>query len=239
MKKKLLIICATHGNERIGLEAVEKLKSKGLSDYFDVVIANQEALAKNVRFTDCDLNRSYPGNKESSLYEKRRAAEILEISRGYGYVIDMHEASSGTEDFIIIAKDRLPGSFPVDLVDMDTVLLWPEPKGPLCEVVENAIELEFGVKDRDREEVIEKATMILEDFIGKIYTNEQRWVASQRVYCVYGTLNTEEFGADIATLEDFVETKVNGEEFYPLLVGQYLDDNIVCYKMRLQQEQGA
>lgn len=132
MRKKLLIICATHGNERIGLETVTELERKGLSNCFDPIVANVEALNKNVRFTDCDLNRSYPGDKGSALYEKRRAAEILEIAKGYEYVIDMHEASSGTEDFIIIA-----------------------------------------------------------------------------------------------------ETEVDGERFYPLLVGHYLEDGIVCYKIKL------
>lgn len=235
MKKKLLIICATHGNEKIGLEVVAELERKGLSDRFDQIVANTEALAKNVRFADCDLNRSYPGDEESDLYEKRRAAEILEIAKNYEYVIDMHEASSGTEDFIIIAKDRLPRSFPVSLVNMDTVLLWPEPKGPLCEVVENAIELEFGVKNRNREEAVAKAVTTLEDFIGKIYAGEQRQApASQKIYRVYGTLNTEDFGADIDSLKDFEETEANGEIFYPLLVGQYLNDGIVCYKMKLQ-----
>lgn len=234
MKKKLLIICATHGNERIGLEAAEELKKKGLTDCFDMVIANQEALTKNMRFVDCDLNRSYPGKRESNLYEKRRAAEILGISREYEYVIDMHEASSGMSDFIIIAKNKLPDSFPVNLVDIDTMLLWPEPKGPLCEVIENAIELEFGVKNRNREEVIDKATIILEDFIGKIYAGEQKQTPiSKKTYCVYGELDVAEFQTDIATLEDFVETIINGEKFYPLLVGQYLSDGIVCYKMRL------
>lgn len=234
MKKKLLIICATHGNERIGLEAVTELERKGLSDRFDSIIANVEALNKSVRFIDCDLNRSYPGDKNSSLYEKRRAAEILEIAKDYEYVIDMHEASSGTEDFIIIAKDRMCQTFPVELVSMDTVLLWPDPKGPLGEVLENEIELEFGVKGRDREEIIAKAAEVLEDFIGKIYSEETKQKpSSKEIYQVYGKLMTNNFKKDINILKDFVETEVNGERFYPLLVGQYLDLGIVCYKMRL------
>jgi len=145
-----------------------------------------------------------------------------------------YEASSGTEDFIIIAKDRMCQAFPVELVNMDTVLLWPDPKGPLGEVLENEIELEFGVKDRDREEAIAKAVEVLEDFIGKIYSEgAKQWPSSKEIYQVYGKLMTDDFKEDINTLEDFIETEVSGERFYPLLVGQYLDDGIVCYKMKL------
>lgn len=234
MKKKLLIICATHGDERIGLEAVAELECKNLSDCFDSIVANIEALNKNVRFADCDLNRSYPGDKNSALYEKRRAAEILEIAKGYKYVIDMHEASSGTEDFIIIAKNRMCQAFPVEFVNMDTVLLWPDPKGPLGEILENEIELEFGVKGRDREEVIAKATEVLEDFIGKIYAKEiEQKPSTKKTYQVYDKLTTDDFKKDINALKDFVETEAGGEKFYPLLAGQYIENGIVCYKMRL------
>jgi hypothetical protein len=237
MKKKLLIICATHGNEKIGLEAMAELRRKNLSDYFDCIVANAEALKKNIRFVDCDLNRCYPGDKASTLYEKRRAAEILEIAKDYEYVIDMHEVSSGTEDFIIIAKDRMCQTFPVELVNMHTVLLWPDPKGPLGEILENEIELEFGVKGRDREEVIAKAVEVLEEFIGKIYSEEtKQWPSSKEIYQVYGKLMIDDFKKDINPLKDFVETEVGEERFYPLLVGQYLEDGIVCYKMRLLEK---
>lgn len=236
--KQLLLICATHGNERIGLETVEMLEKKGLSDYFDYIIANRKALDENVRFSDRDLNRSYPGNKNSDMYEERRACEILEIAKEYKYVIDMHEASSGINDFIIIPRDRLCREFPIGLLDLDIVLLWPEPKGPLGQCIENEIELEFGVKHRGKEEVIPLAVDIIEKFISKIYSRDQEQLFSpKKTYLVYDNLKTGDFEGDINDLEDFKEANINGETFYPVLVGQYLkDEGIVCYKMNLFKE---
>lgn len=234
-EKKLLLICSTHGNEKIGLETVEVLEKKGLSEYFDYIIANPKALDENTRFSDRDLNRSYPGNKDSDMYEERRACEILEIAKAYKYVIDMHEASSGINDFIIIPRDRLCKEFPIELLDLDIALLWPEPKGPLGQFIENEVELEFGVKYREREEVIPLAVEIVEKFISRIYSDSKdQFFPSKKIYLVYDDLKSDDFTGDVSELEDFKETTVDRETFYPLLVGQYLEDlGIVCYKMKL------
>ena len=233
-----MLICATHGNERIGLETVEILEKKGLSGYFDYIIANRKALDENVRFSDRDLNRSYPGNKDSDLYEERRACEILEIAKEYKYVIDMHEASSGINDFIIIPRDRLCREFPIELLDLDIALLWPEPKGPLGQFIENEVELEFGVKYREREEVIPLAVGIVEKFISRIYSDDKgQLFPPKKTYLVYDDLKAGDFTGDMANLEDFKEVGIDEEFFYPLLVGQYFkDEGIVCYKMKLFEE---
>lgn len=230
-KKKILIIAATHGDEAIGLEATNKLKKKGLDKYFDVLIANPKALAKNARSVDVDLNRSYPGNKKSVFYEERIAYDNLKVAKNYKYIIDMHEADEGKDDFIIVPRENLSDLFPLDLIDLQKVLLWPDPKGPLSQVLENAIELEFGIKNRDRKELIAKATKILENFI--LGTNGKKISFSKKdIYYVYGKLMKQDSSFDMSQMRDFIEIENNKEKFYPLLVGQYLRDNIVCYKMR-------
>jgi succinylglutamate desuccinylase len=165
MEKKLLIIIYTHGNEKIGEEIVERLKSKGLDKFFDCLTANPEAAKKNIRFMEADLNRSYPGKENSNIYELRQASKNLKIARKYKFVIDIHEASSGINDFIIIPRERGVSLFPLNLINLDTVLFWPDPSGPISQILDNSIELEFGTKDRDRNKIISKAIKILEDFI--------------------------------------------------------------------------
>ena len=232
MEKEMLIICATHGNEKIGIELVKNLKEKKLDKYFDYLIANQKAMKKNVRFLDCDLNRSYPGNKNSEKYEERRSYEIFKIAKDYKYVLDIHEASSGINNFIIIPRKKLGKVFPIDLINLNIILLWPNPKGPLGQFLKNVVELEFGVKNKKREAIVEKATKIVEGFIENIYSDKKLKNNSfQKNYYVYGKLNSKDFSGKINTLKDFKKTKLGNEEFYPLLVGQYLKDGIVCYKM--------
>ncbi len=232
--KKILIIAATHGNEPLGIEILEKLKSKGLDKFFDTLIANPKALEQKKEYIDINLNRIYPGKIDSDIYEVKKAAQNLKIAKKYEYVIDLHEASLGKDDFIIVPREKLSKKFPLQYVDLDTILLWPDPKGPLGEVLETCIELEFGMKDRDRNEAIEKGVKIIEKFIKQTKKHKDKKTEKlKNVYYVFGKLMKDEFSGDINQLQDFKLTQINGEKFYPLLVGQYLQkENIVCYKMR-------
>lgn len=229
--KKILFIIATHGDEKIGLEVIERLKLKKLNRFFDCLIASPRALRKNARFIDVDLNRSYPGAKNSKLYEKKRAYENLQKAKKYQYVVDIHEASQGINNFIIAPRERLPKLFPINLINLKTILLWPNPKGSLSQILENAIELEFGMKNKKREKVIRVAGNIIEKFIKNIYQKKKE-KKKQKLYYVYGNLTGKEFSDKKRKLRDFCRTKINGETFYPLLVGQYLRDGIICYKMK-------
>lgn len=233
--QKILIIVATHGHEKIGLEVVEKLKQKGLQRYFDCLVANPRALRQNKEFIDLNLNRVYPGKKDSHFYEERRAFQNLRKARQYRYVIDIHEASEGRDDSVIVPRTKLSRKFPIHFIDLGKVLLWPDPKGPIAQVLENAIELEFGVKAHKREDVIRRAESILEQFIKRISLKNFRGTGARRqdVYYVYGKLMQNEYQRDIKYLQDFRETQNNGEKFYPLLTRQYLKYGIVCYKMKL------
>lgn len=232
---KLLIICSTHGDEKIGLEVVKQLKSDGLESFFDVLVANPRANEKNVRYIEKDLNRSYPGEKNSDIYEESLAFKNLEIAKKYQYIIDIHEADEGRDDFIIIPRKKMSNKFPLEFIDLKRVLLWPDPKGPIGSVLENSIELEFGSKNRDRSEMIEKATTIIKNFI--ILTNkEQPKITYLRkdIYFVYGKLEISNFSGELKALVDFEEYNKGNEKFIPLLAGQYLKSGIICYKMKMQ-----
>jgi len=229
--KKILLIIATHGDEKIGLEIIKRLEKQKNIDAVDCLVANPRALELGVRFTDFDLNRAYPGDKNSSLYEKRRAVEVLEMAREYQYVIDLHEASQGSDDFIILPRENR-GNFPLELINLKTVLFWPDPRGPLGDILENAIELEFGMKNRNRVEVVARATEIVIDFITAVSSQGNIKAEKKDFYQVYGKLTESEKKIEPGQLIDFTRTIIKGEEFYPLLTGQYLKDNILCYKMK-------
>ncbi len=233
MQKKILLIIGTHGNERIGIEIVTRLRLLGLDKYFDYLLANPLALIENKRYIENDLNRSYPGNKTSRVYEVRLAAYNVRIAKKYQYVIDLHEASSGTDDFIIVPKMNISKKFPLSWIPLKRVLLWPDPVGPISQILPQAIELEFGMKGRNREQVIKRATAITRTFISCVFGREK--ISGERkkdVYYVYGKLLKTEYDGNVSQWRDFRATTVKGENFLPLLVGQYLDQGIVCYKMK-------
>lgn len=228
MKKKVLLIVVTHGDEQIGLEIVQKLES--IKDKFDVLIANPEALKERKRFIDTDLNRSYPGEANSKNYEERIAFRNFEKVKKYEFIIDIHEASSGTDDFVIIPRENVGKKFPIELISLKKVLLWPFPKGPISQFLENAIELEFGMKNRLRGEVIAKATQVVRRFIEK---PEQgiKGKDNKEYFYVYGKESSKNIG-NINLFADFKETAIGKETFLPLLVGQYLKEGIAFYKMK-------
>lgn len=226
MNKKTLIIIATHGNEKIGFKVVENLRKLGLKKKFDFIIGNPRAFKENKRFSEADLNRSYPGNKNSLIYEERLAYKNLQTARKYRWIIDIHEADQGKDDFVIIPREKM-NRFPIKKISLQKVLLWPDPKGPLGQFVDNEIELEFGVKNRNRKELEQTATKIVQNFLlGKKAKDKKE------IYYVYGKLFAKNCKRDITNLVDFQKTKINKEQFYPLLVGQYLKLGIICYKMK-------
>lgn len=228
--KKILLIVATHGDEKIGIEVIENLNRKKLGKYFDFLIANPKALKKDVRYIDIDLNRSYPGKDDSLLYEEKLATRNLKLAKKYKYVIDLHEASQGRDDFIIVPRPKL-SDFQFGFIDLDIILLWPDPKGPLGNILSNVIELEFGAKERKRKDMIIKATNIIELFIMRIYERAIKENKLKEIYLVYGKLTQKDF-IDKTCLIDFRETEIKGEKFFPLLTNQYIDEGIICYKMK-------
>jgi len=233
MEKRILIIIYTHGDEKIGKEVVKGLKKKKLGRFFDCLIANPEAARKNLRFIKADLNRSYPGKVYSKVYERRLAYNNLEIAKKYQFVIDIHEATSGISDFIIIPRKIGKIFFPIDLVDLDTVLFWPNPKGALGQFLYNSIELEFGTKMKNRKKAVLKAERIVAGFIKKIYSGAAKGKKSKKkFYYVYGKIVFEDFTGNCKKLKDFKKTVMRSESFYPLLVGQYIKNGIICYKMK-------
>ncbi|NTW22773.1 hypothetical protein HGA34_04530 [Candidatus Falkowbacteria bacterium] len=232
-KNKTLIIAATHGDEKIGLEVASELMRKGLSGQFDLAIGNPFALAAGRRFIERDLNRAYPGDIGSKLLEDVLACKNLDAARSYRYVIDLHEARCGSDNFIIAPREELPKEFPLEMIDLRTVLLWPEPKGPMASLLENAIELEFGMLGKDRSKVVAEAVAVCEKFFSGLARSEAVDSETKDVYEVYGHLPAgEPFEGQGSVLKDFELAKMGSEEFYPLLVNQYIEEGISCYKMR-------
>lgn len=233
--KEILIAVTTHGNERIGIEVVENLVEQKLDRFFDFLIANPKALKKNTRFIDSDLNRSYPGNEKSDKYEERLAAKNIKIAKRYKYVIDLHEAKLGTKNFIIIPRNKLDINFPLDFINLDVVLLWPDPKGPLGSCLKNTIELEFGMKGKNRKITIDKAVRIIKEFIYLSYGLDSLLkvkTKKKQVFKVYGKTSLQEASKYNSKYRDFKEIKTSKEKFYPLLVNQYRDIGIAFYKMK-------
>lgn len=107
---EIVLVCGIHGDEPEGREALEILKenvgngSLKLHKSVKLIIANEKALEAGERFIDTDMNRAYPGNKDSELHEERLAAKLVEEVRGKT-MIDLHTTKSD-KSFVIITDER-------------------------------------------------------------------------------------------------------------------------------------
>ena len=106
---KILAIISTHGNELLGPNVLAYMLSKRskLLEDIEFIIANPRAYAKNVRYTESDLNRSYGLGLDT--YEGQRAKTIEERIRLLKpeLVLDFHTTTAEQPNILITAdKDN-------------------------------------------------------------------------------------------------------------------------------------
>jgi hypothetical protein len=233
-KVKILIIVGTHGDERIGIDLVKKLRSGSFKNYFDFIIGNPMACILEKRFFEVDLNRVYPGKIKSNLYEEELAYRNIEIGKRYEYIIDIHEASKSKDGFIIVPKSSLPDKKMLNAVLMEKVILWPSTEniktGPITQFI-NGLEIEFGTMGISKQIILEQMEKVVTRFIECIYGINKIKPDDKEIFFVYGKLQSNEMKRKY-NLKEFKKIKINNESFFPLLVNQYLKDGVVCYKMR-------
>jgi hypothetical protein len=90
---RILVIGGMHGNEPLGINLVKLINKKPINN-ITAILANEKAVLKNKRFIKKDLNRSFPGNKNSKDYELKRAHELLKLCKEFNLVFDFHNTDS-------------------------------------------------------------------------------------------------------------------------------------------------
>ena len=109
---KILVVGGIHGNEPLGTKLVSRFKADPQKNV-GAILANERAVAKNKRFINTDLNRSFPGNIKSLNYEEKRAAELIDICRKYDLVLDFHNTHCPDNDCTFVGENALPSVYSV------------------------------------------------------------------------------------------------------------------------------
>lgn len=106
--KTAAIIVGTHGNEVAGLRAMKALERKGIKidrGVLYIIRGNPRAIAKNVRYVDENLNRSFiKGRRTGSGCEFKRAQKLKPILQRCDIVLDIHTTSIKDSRPFIIAE---------------------------------------------------------------------------------------------------------------------------------------
>ena len=112
-----------HGNEKTWVWVVQKfIDSWRVPDRGELVfiIANEQAIAENIRYIDQDLNRCF-GIQNRGLWNERNLAKELETYiQEADYLLDIHNTTNpASEPFLICEYDSL-----CNLFDVDKSILW-------------------------------------------------------------------------------------------------------------------
>lgn len=227
---RILFVAGTHGDEGFGVEVMKAIEQTYDPDIYgyDWIVGNPNALAIGARYTDTDLNRSAPGDAQSAAYEERRAAEIIELSKRYDMMIDLHGTVANCGIVNIIAKPSPENIALARALPVARNVIWysaaSELHGPLAQHVKcSAIELECGPKSDlavQRELEILIGRIIMANRAGQF---EQ---ITQTFYEVYGKV-VGDWRLDV---KDFQAITIGDETFYPFLSSQY--EGEVCRKLR-------
>ncbi|MFB6113221.1 MAG: succinylglutamate desuccinylase/aspartoacylase family protein [Halodesulfurarchaeum sp.] len=142
------IVAAIHGDEPCGVRAVDRLleDAPSLETPVKLIVANEEALSRNERYLDADLNRSFDRDGPVRAHEHelaiRLAAEVRDST-----VLSIHSTRSYEDPFAISAGlgshvERIVPHLSVDaLVDASETM-----NGRLFEVDASVIEVEAGLQ---------------------------------------------------------------------------------------------
>jgi succinylglutamate desuccinylase len=233
MKNKILFISSTHGNENFSISVLEELEKEYPKEKYgyDWIIGNPKAVEQNVRFIDTDLNRAAPGNAKSDLYEEKRAAEIIELSKQYDIVIDIHGTKSDFGIVKIIPYPSYQNLVLAGLFQEKRNVIWyskeSKKRGPLVQFMScPAIELECGDKRAPKTQKLLKKT--LSSFLqtankaGSVLEKTK----NQEFYVVY-----DKALSDVDQQTDFRKVADGGIRFYPFLATNGYKD-VSYYKLK-------
>lgn len=131
---RVAVVGGIHGDEPAGQRIVERLIDTLEVDTGTVqlVVANEPALAAGTRYTDTDLNRSFPGDPRSDQYEPALAVRLLDVLDGADATLALHTSQSAPPPFAIYSHvtesvrrsvTGLPVEYVVDAGDLRTTTL--------------------------------------------------------------------------------------------------------------------
>lgn len=149
---EVAVVAAIHGDEPCGVSAVERLLAEDIAVQIPakLIVANELALDRGVRFVDEDMNRVFPGAPEAETHEARLAYRLAEEIEGCR-VLALHSTQShgkpfavvdGIHEFAEFVVPRLPVAAVVDSANFV--------EGRIFTVAPDCVEVECGYQGSDQ-----------------------------------------------------------------------------------------
>jgi len=240
------VVGSIHGDEPCGKMAIEKFLESDIEVLKPVkfVIANEKALKQNERYTEVDLNRSFPGDAESDKYEERLAAKLMDELEGLN-ILDMHSTKSSGDIFAAhsyLDEERMEM---VRKTGAEIVSYHAESNVNSMDEYLNAVPVECGFQGS--EQARKQAYEVLLNFLAANGIIDRDYdISDPDIFQIYGTVEKPEYRF---TAENFKLVKkgdvyaTNGEKelkaeerFYPVLMSTNGYDDILGRKAKKVEE---
>lgn len=243
---EVAVVGLVHGDEICGLRAINRLKENVEKSKVEIqkpvklVIANEKAFNRGVKYVDTDLNRSFPGNEKSEDYESRLAVKLEEELKGLK-VLDLHASKSPKTPFSIVSGLNEESLSVAKTTCMENLLEISYVEGGLIDVLDSACVVECGFNGS--EESAKVAYRVVINFLAaNDVVDQQHDVSDPDIFQVYDRSEGEGFefvaenfrnveeGEVYARKEG--EVKKASEEFYPVLMSTDGYEDMVGFKAK-------
>jgi len=165
-RPRVAVVGGIHGDEPAGKCIVERLEEtlEVEEGTVQLLVANEPALAAGARYTETDLNRTFPGDPESDVYETALAARVTSVLAGADAILALHTSQSAPPPFAIYSDltdavrrtvTAMPVEYVVDSGDLRGTTL--------DSTLPHTVSLEAGQQGSD--EAVEFGTMAARDFL--------------------------------------------------------------------------
>jgi len=235
-----------HGDEPCGRDGIEAVLDDppAVSQPVKFIVVNERALAAGERYMELDLNRVFPGDPDSELYEMRLAAELAEELQGCT-VLSLHSTQSYDGLFALVdevtelARDVCP-RLSVDAV----VRTRGHNEGRLFSVAPSTIEVECGYQGSA--EAAANAEQVIREFLAALDVTDEpspSRTTSLPVFQLGGPIpkaaaeeyevfvhNFEPVAAGDAVASADGETVYADEEFHPVLLSAEGYEEVFGYR---------
>jgi len=242
---EVAIVGGIHGDEPCGVRAVESLVEADppVDRPVALVIANEEALARNVRYVEEDLNRCFPGDADGDTHERRLAARLSETIAGCE-TLSLHSTQSYRDIFAIVNSTGPFQKRVCPHISVDSIVeAGAFDSGRLFASVSELVEVECGMQGTDR--AAGNAEQVAREFLGAVgalpgrdrprRTDLPVYRLTRRVpkarggpYEVYVSNFEEVPSGEVFASIDGVDV-VAEKSFYPVLMSPYGYEDVFGY----------
>lgn len=173
---EVAVVGAVHGDEPCGARAIERLLAADpdVERPVALIVANETALDRGVRYVDEDLNRAFPGDPEADSHERRLAHRLRGQLREC-VTLSMHSTQSHDAPFAIVREvDALAEAVCPQLSIEAVVESAAYSEGRLIEHAD-VVEVECGLQGSDA--AADNAYRLVREFlaaVGALRTPEPR-----------------------------------------------------------------